>query len=198
MVFPKAREAGHRYVSARLCFFSLFGLFSIIAEAAAPTPSTAARSLYAVNQSGANRGSISIYDIDAGHRLAKTIKTVPNVGDIRGVAVSAVTGKLYVAYLDVSGDGMVYCLNVYDDTILWNRAVSPGVDRLAVNPDGQLLYVPTWEGGTADFINVLDANTGDVFERCISQTDRTILNTHYPGRSSRRRRPATEAAITYI
>ena len=162
MVFPKAREAGHRYVSARVCFFSLFGLFSIIAEAAAPTPSTSARSLYAVNQSPADRGSISIYDIEAGHRLVKTIKTVPNVGDVRGVAVSAVTGKLYVAYQDVSGDGMVYCLNVYDHTILWNRAVSPGVDRLAINPDGQLLYVPTWEGGTADFINVLDAKTGDV------------------------------------
>src|SRR5439155_8817303 len=158
----KAREAGHRYVSARLCFFSLFRLFSIIAEAAAPTPSTAARSLYAVNQSGANRGSISIYDLDVGHRLAKTIKTVPNVSNVRGVAVSAVTGKLYVAYQDVSGVGMVYCLNVYDDTIGWNRAVSPGVDRLAIHPDGHLLYVPTWEGGSADYINVLNANTGDV------------------------------------
>jgi len=78
------------------------------------------------------------------------------------VAVSAVTGKLYAAYRDFSGTGMVYCLNVYSDTILWNRAVSPGVDRLAINPDGQLLYVPTWEGGSADYINVLDANIGEV------------------------------------
>ena len=88
-----------------------------------------------------------------------------HVGDVRGVVVSAVTGKLYVAYQDVSGIGMVYCLNIYDDTIIWNRAVSPGVDRLAINPDKQLLYVPTWEGGSADFINVLDANTGDIVRR---------------------------------
>ena len=60
---------------------------------------------------------------------------------------------------------MIYCLNVYDDTIHWNRAVSPGVDRLAINPDGQLLYVPTWEGGSADYINVLDVNTGEVFRQ---------------------------------
>jgi hypothetical protein len=33
---------------------------------------------------------------------------------------------------------------------------------LAINPDGQLLYVPTWEGGNANYINVLDAATGDV------------------------------------
>src|SRR6516165_6527920 len=51
--------------------------------------SLSARNLYAVNQSSKNRGSISIYDIDAGHRLIKTIHTVPDVGDVRGVAVSA-------------------------------------------------------------------------------------------------------------
>ena len=141
---------------------SLSGLLSIAAEAAAPTPSAAPRSLYAVNEAQNNRGSISVYDIDAGHRLIKTIETVPSVGDVRGVAVSAVTGKLYVAYRNGSGIGMIYCLDVYNDTILWNRAVSPGVDRLAINPDGRLLYVPTWEGGSADYINVVDANSGDL------------------------------------
>jgi len=119
-----------------------------------------------------------VYDIDAEHRLIKTIQTVPSVGDVRGVAVSAVTGKLYVAYQEVSGIGMVYCLNVYNDTILWNRPVSPGVDRLAINPDGQLLYVPTWEGGSANYINVLDANTGDVV-RSIYFSNRSH-DTQYP------------------
>ncbi|MGC1888900.1 MAG: WD40 repeat domain-containing protein [Stellaceae bacterium] len=145
----------------RATLFILFGLLWVNAAMAAPTPSSPARSLYAVNQAAAGRGSISVYDIEAGHRLVKTIRTVANVGDVRGVAVSAITGKLYVAYQDVSGTGMVYCLNVYDDTIVWNRVVSPGVDRLAINPNGQVLYVPTWEGGSADYINVLNANTGD-------------------------------------
>ena len=143
--------------------FSLFGLLPIATgTAGVATPSSPARRLYAVNEAASERGSISVYDIEAGHRPVKTITTVPNVGDVRGVAVSAVTGKLYVAYRDVSGTGMVYCLNLYNDEILWNRAVSPGVDRLAINPDGKLLYVPTWEGGSADYVNVLDANTGDV------------------------------------
>src|SRR6266487_3576962 len=102
------------------------------------------RSLYAVNQSQLNRGTISVYDIDAGHRLIKTIQTVPSVGDVRGVAASAVTGKLYVAYRNDSGAGMIYCLNLYNDTVLWNKVIDPGVDRLAINPDGQLLYAPTW------------------------------------------------------
>jgi DNA-binding beta-propeller fold protein YncE len=142
---------------------SLCGLLSITTgTAGVATSSPPPRSLYAVNEAPNDRGSISVYDIDAGHHLIKTIQTVPSVGDVRGVAVSAVTGRLYVAYRDLSGTGMIYCLNIYDDTILWSRAVSPGVDRLAINPDGRLLYVPTWEGGSADYINVVDANTGDV------------------------------------
>jgi hypothetical protein len=131
----------------------------------AANASSTSRNLYAVNQSAANRGSISVYDIDRGHGLVKTIKTVPNVDDVRGVAVSAATGKLYVAYKNRSGVGMIYCLSVYTDAILWNRAVDPDVDRLSIHPDGRSLYVPTWEGGSANFINVLDAETGDVVRR---------------------------------
>jgi len=118
--------------------------------------------LYAVDQSANLRAAISVYDIAAEHRLIKTIHTVPSVGDVRGVAASALTGKLYVAYIDVSGTGMVYCLNIYDDRIVWNKPISPGVDRLAIDPDGRLLYVPTWEGGSADYINIVDADTGEV------------------------------------
>lgn len=136
------------------------------AEAGAAAETMAAphaqRALYAVNEAAKDRGSISVYDIDAGHRLIKTIKTVPRVGDVRGVAASGVTGKLYAAYRDDAGTGMLYCLDLYTDAVLWNRALSPGVDRLAIKPDGQLLYVPTWEGGSADFINIVDAATGDI------------------------------------
>src|SRR5262249_29442089 len=127
--------------------------------------SLSSRNLYAVNQSSKNRGSISIYDIDAGHRLIKTIHTVSDVGDLRGVAVSAATGKLYVAYRNNAGVGMIYCVNVSSETVLWNKAINPGVDRLAINPNGQLLYVPTGEEGSANYINVVDANTGDIVRR---------------------------------
>jgi outer membrane protein assembly factor BamB len=124
-----------------------------------------ARRLYAVSEAAQDRGSISVYDIDAGHRLIRTIQTVPRVKDVRGAAASAATGKLYVAYRDTAGTGRIYCLNIYDDTVLWDKAVTPGVDRLAINPDGRMLYVPTWEDGSADYINVVDANSGDIVRR---------------------------------
>src|SRR5262245_64565065 len=61
------------------------------------------RFLYAVNQAAATRGSISVYEIGAGHRLVKTIETVRDVDDVKGVAASMATGRLYVAYRTRSG-----------------------------------------------------------------------------------------------
>jgi hypothetical protein len=147
---------------------ALYILLGLLAATAAPATIYAAapqRGLYAVNQSSSDRGSISVYDIDAGHRLLKTIPTVPDVADVRGVAASAATGRLYVAYQDASGTGKLYCLDLYRDEIVWNKVINPGVDRLAVNPNGRLLYVPSGEGGSADYINVVYAATGDVARR---------------------------------
>jgi hypothetical protein len=147
---------------------AMSGLLAILAAGPPPAgaaPSRPVRTLYAVNEARGDRGSISVYDINAGHRLIKTVRTVPRVGDVRGVAASAVTGRLYVTYLDASGVGRLYCLDLHDDRIVWNKAISPGVDRLAIAPDGKLLYVPTWEEGSADYINVVDADSGDVVRR---------------------------------
>ena len=147
-------------ITADTHFTTLAGTLFVAANAL-PT----SRTLYAVNQSSATRGSISVYDIDRGHNLLKTISTVSNVDDVKGVAVSATTGKLYVAYRTRSGVGMIYCLSIYEDAVLWNRAIDPDVDRLAINPNGRLLYGPTWEGGSADYINVVDADSGNVVRK---------------------------------
>jgi hypothetical protein len=58
---------------------SLSGLLSITTETAEATNSSPPpRSLYAVNEAPNDRGSISVYDIDAGHHLIKTVQTVPS------------------------------------------------------------------------------------------------------------------------
>jgi len=148
----------------RMCVTAAF-LLLVCPAAYADASALPRRTLYAVNESAHNRGSISVYDIDAGHRLTRTIQTVPGVADVRGVAGSAVTGKLYVAYYDASGTGMIYCLDVNTDALVWNKAIPDGVDRLASAPYGRLIYVPTWEGGPANYIQVLDAGTGDLVNR---------------------------------
>lgn len=148
----------------------LFCLACIVAFSAAAAPSSDGSSiatlhyLYAVNQSRSARGSISVYDMDGGHRLVKTLRTPRRVADVRGIAASAATGKLYVAYRTLSNEGMIFCLNIDDDRVLWDKVISPGVDRLAIDPSGRMLYVPTWEDNAKpyDYINVVDAKSGDV------------------------------------
>jgi len=146
---------------------ALFGspLPTYVTRPVAAEPGSVSRLLYAVNQASVERGSITVYDIDRGHARVKVIRTVPNVDDVKGVAASAATGKLYVTYRNRAGVGMLYCLDVYADQIVWNKAIEPDVDRLSLSPDGRLLYVPTFEGGAADFINVLDAATGGLVRR---------------------------------
>ena len=137
----------------------------LLAAQASVAEEAVQRRLYAVNQAEKERGSVSVYDIDAGHRLIKTIRTVEGVHNVRGVAASAATGRLYVAYLGQGGVGMIYSLDLSGDKILWNKRVDPGVDRLAIHPDGKLLYVPTGEDRTEDHINVVDGTTGDIVRK---------------------------------
>ena len=147
------------------CLIAAVGLVGwIVFDARRPlfSDDSILRTLYAVNQAVGIRGSISVYDIDRGHRIVKTISAVPDVNDVRGIAVSAVTGKLYVSYTNRFSAGMIYCFSLYQDVVLWNKAIKPGVDRLSIHPNGRVLYVPTSEGGSADYINVLDADSGDV------------------------------------
>ena len=78
----------------RMCVTAAF-LLLVCPAAYADASALPRRSLYAVNESAHNRGAISVYDIDAGHRLTRTIQTVPGVADVRGIAGSAVSGRLY-------------------------------------------------------------------------------------------------------
>ena len=151
------------------CSWAISGLIALAtngaAQAAETNPVRSLRALYAVNQATGIRGSIAVYDIETGHRLLKTIQTVPEIHNVKDVAASAVTGKLYVSYYNRAGVGMIYGLDLANETILWNRKIEPGVDRLAIHPDGQLLYVPTGEDNPTDHINVVDANTGDIVRK---------------------------------
>ena len=123
-----AKQHWIRFACAAALATVTIGLTARNAAAAPPTASTSSTSterpvlaayeartgrfLYAVNQAAATRGSISVYDIGAGHRLVRTIETVRDVDDVKGVAASTATGRLYVAYRTRSGVGMIYCLSV--------------------------------------------------------------------------------------
>jgi hypothetical protein len=110
---------------------------------------------------------ILVYDMDAGFKLIKRIPTwdVPPgqaAENVKGIAASAKTGKLYVSTIK-----RVACFDLITEKKIWEKAYDGGADRLAISPDGEILYVPSLEG--PDWL-VVNALTGEVIAKIILGT----------------------------
>ncbi|HXX95003.1 MAG TPA: hypothetical protein VEN81_15360 [Planctomycetota bacterium] len=109
---------------------------------------------------------ILVFDMDAGHRFVRRIQTdfmdgADKAGsppeNVKGIAGSARTGRLYVSTLT-----RMACLDLKTDRMLWVKRYPDGCDRMSISPDGGRLYVPTLE---KDHWNVVDGATGDLVTR---------------------------------
>lgn len=129
----------------------------------APTVSPALRHLIYAAQ---NDGTVHVYDIDAGHSLLRAIRVFACCADVRGAAAAAPTHRFYVMY-NRGSEGHVAALDLNNDQVVWDRILhSPGVDRGSVTPDGQTLYLPTWESDPGSpYELVVNAANGDVAAR---------------------------------
>lgn len=102
---------------------------------------------------------ILVFDIDDGYRFVKRIPTwtVPagqKPENVKGIAATANTGRVYVTSLN-----HMVALDAVTGKKFWDKTYEGGCDRLAISPDGKLLYVPQLEGPAWHVVNAL---TGDV------------------------------------
>jgi hypothetical protein len=110
---------------------------------------------------------ILVYDIDQGYKWVKRIPTFPVAAgqapeNVKGVAASAATGLIYV-----STPQRLAAFDLATEKPVWNRTYEGGCDRMALSPDGRLLYVPSFEG---PHWTVVDARTGDVVSTIVTQS----------------------------
>ncbi len=103
-----------------------------------------------------------VFDIDHGHKFVRRIPTaglndkgVPD--NVKGIAACAQTGRLYITTIRT-----MQCVDLRTDAVLWERFYEGGCDRMAIAPDGQVLYVPSFE---KEHWHVVDAATGDVLAK---------------------------------
>jgi hypothetical protein len=105
---------------------------------------------------------ILVFDVANGHRFVKRIPTIATAAgqapeNVKGVALSAELGLLYV-----TTPRRMFALDVNTERIVWNREYDGGCDRMALSPDGTLLYVPSFEG---PHWHAVDGRTGDVIAK---------------------------------
>jgi DNA-binding beta-propeller fold protein YncE len=105
---------------------------------------------------------VLVYDITNRHRFVKRIpvfeaKDGVAPENIKGVALSAESDRLYVTTTK-----RMAALDLKTERVVWNREYEGGCDRMAISPDGRILYVPSLEG---PHWHVVDARTGDVIKR---------------------------------
>lgn len=103
-----------------------------------------------------------VFDIDDGHKFVKRIKTsgLDTQGkplNVKGVCASAETQRIYVGTTRT-----VTCLDLVTEKILWEKPYGFGCDRMALSPDGKVMYLPSLEGPVWHVVNAL---TGDVITK---------------------------------
>src|SRR5215469_3143114 len=96
---------------------------------------------------------ILVFDIDHGYKFVRRIPTwtVPEGKEpenVKGIAASARTGNVYVTSLN-----RMIAVDAISGKRIWDKTYEGGCDRLAISPNGKLLYVPQLEGPSWHVVN---------------------------------------------
>lgn len=168
-----------------ICVLFLLAPTFLLQLLATPKPGKEQRRLYVAvpgirNDLQYGGVGILVYDIDGGYKFIKRIPTWDmspgqEAENVKGIAASAKTGKLYVSTIK-----RVACFDLVTEKKVWEKAYEGGADRLAISPDGKILYIPSLEG---PHWNVVDAETGEVITKI--KLDSGAHNTIYGPDGSR-------------
>ena len=105
---------------------------------------------------------VLVFDIADGHKFVRRIassgldeKGRPD--NVKGVCASVALQRLFVSTI-----GSLMAFDLATDAIVWEKKYDGGCDRMAISPDGQTIYQPSFE---RDHWHVLAAATGAVLAR---------------------------------
>jgi DNA-binding beta-propeller fold protein YncE len=110
---------------------------------------------------------ILVFDVTDGHRFIKRIPTGGLKDDgtpsnVKGVGVSVATNSIYITTLEA-----LQRIDLATEKVVWEKRYEGGCDRMAISPDGKLIYLPTLE---KEHWNVVDAETGEVIKQVVTNS----------------------------
>jgi hypothetical protein len=110
---------------------------------------------------------VLVFDIGRGHRFVRRIPTrgVDEQGvplNVKGICASAETGRFYV-----STTRTLTAFDLRSDKVLWEKSYEGGCDRMAISPDGQVIYLPSLE---KEHWHVVDALSGEILKKIVTRS----------------------------
>ena len=110
---------------------------------------------------------ILVFDIAADHKF---VKRIPSAGvdeqgkplNVKGICACAGTGRLYVTTTRT-----LMCFDLSSEKLLWEKPYEGGCERMAITPDGKVIYLPSLE---REHWHVVDALTGEVIKKIITNS----------------------------
>jgi hypothetical protein len=142
-------------------------LFSVTFPSAASEPNTDKRYLYVAvpgirNYLEFGGHGLLVFDINENHKFVKRIPTagVDDSGkplNVKGICASAATKRLHISTIKT-----LTCIDLLSEKVLWEKSYEGGCDRMAISPDGKIIYLPSLE---KDHWHVVDALSGEIIKR---------------------------------
>ena len=99
-----------------------------------------------------------------------SVKRIPTRGlddqgvplNVKGICANAQTKRLYV-----STTRTLSALDLVTEKLLWEKTYEGGCDRMAISPDGQIIYLPSLE---KDHWHVVNALTGEIIKKIVARS----------------------------
>lgn len=109
---------------------------------------------------------ILVFDIDQNHRF---VKRIPSAGvddkgkplNVKGICASQSLKRLYVSTIKT-----LMCFDLVEEKLLWEKSYEGGCDRMAISPDGKVIYLPSLE---KDHWHVVDGD-GEILSKIVPKS----------------------------
>ena len=108
-----------------------------------------------------------VFDMDHEFKFVKRIATggFDKSGqplNVKGICVNIALHRIYISTLQ-----SMLCLDLLTEKLVWEKFYEGGCDRMAISPDGKIIYLPSLEG---EDWKVVDPATGNVLYRVITKS----------------------------
>jgi DNA-binding beta-propeller fold protein YncE len=159
-------------ICAVLCFLTIAAIDCLTRKLQAADEQTQHKFMYVAvpgirNYLEYGGHGLLVFDVEANHRF---VKRIPIGGldengkplNVKGICASAATGKVHISTIRT-----LMCLDLASEKLLWERPYEGGCDRMAISPDGKVIYLPSLE---KDHWHVVQAETGDVITKIVPRS----------------------------